>query len=160
MKKTFLSFLVIALLTSGFSQDSSQNWKLYPGKTDTVLPTDTVFGLVKSFKPGTIKVDKDERINKVSEKMRGGETGQPIISGYRIQITSKSTKSIVDSERGRFMNNYPGIKTYMDYKAPNFRFSVGNFRTKLDAQKFQHQIMKDFPNTLIISDSIELPRLD
>lgn len=160
MKKTILSFLVIALLTTGFSQDSTKNWKLYPVKMDTILPTDTVFGLVKSFKPGTIKVNKDERIDKVSEKMRGGETGQPIINGYRIQITSKSTKSIVDSERGRFMNNYLGTRHYMDYEVPNFKLRVGNFRTKLDAQKFQHEIKKDFPNTLIIPHAIELPRLD
>jgi hypothetical protein len=30
----------------------------------------------------------------------------------------------------------------------------------LEAQKLQHEIMKDFPNTLVISDSIDFPRLD
>ena len=160
MKKIILSFLVITLLTSGFSQDSSNNWKLFPGKTDTVLPTDTVYGLTLAHKPGTIKVGKDDRIDKVSELMRGGASNHPIINGYRVQIISSSTKSIVDSERGRFMSSNSVTRTYVDYKAPNFRLRVGNFRNKLEAQKLQHEIMKDFPNTLVISDSIDLPRLD
>ncbi|MDA9261937.1 SPOR domain-containing protein [Flavobacteriales bacterium] len=160
MKKIILSFLVIALLTTGFSQDTSQNWKLYPGKTDTVLPTDTVFGIKHSLKKGTITVVKDSRIDKVSDAMRGGASNHPIITGYRVQIISSSTKSTVDSERGKFMSSYSGTKTYIDYKVPNFRLRVGNYRNKLEAQKFQNEIKKAFPYTLVISDSIDLPRLD
>ncbi len=160
MKKIILSFLAIALLTLSYSQDSTRDWKLFPGKTDTVLATDTVFGLVKANRTGTIKVEKDSRIDKVSEEMRGGATNKPVISGYRVQLISSSTKSTVDAERGKFMTNYRGTSSYIDYKAPNFRLRAGNFRTKLDAQKFQNEIKGTFPNTLVISDSIELPRLD
>jgi len=154
MKKIILSFLVITLLTAGLSQDSSNSWKLYPGKTDTV------YGIKQSFKHGTIKIEKDSRIDKVSDEMRGGASNKPLINGYRVQIISSSTKSKVDGERGRFMTSYRGTKTYIDYKAPNFRLRAGNFRSKLDAQKFQHEIKESFPNTLVISDSIDLPRLD
>lgn len=160
MKKIILSFLVITLLTTGFSQDTTGNWKLYPGKTDTVLPTDTVYGIKQAFKQGKIKVVKDSRIDKVSDVMRGGASNHPVITGYRVQIISSSTKSTVDSERGKFMSSYRGTKTYIDYKAPNFRLRVGNFRNKLEAQKFQNEIKKAFPFTLVISDSIDLPRLD
>ena len=58
------------------------------------------------------------------------------------------------------MSSNSRTRTYIDYKAPNFRLRVGNFRNKLEAQKLQHEIMKDFPNTLVISDSIDFPRLD
>ena len=156
MKKTILSFLVIALLSVGYSQNSTRDWKLFPGKTDSVLPTDTVYGLIKSTKPGTIKVEKDERIDRVSDLLRGGTTNKPVIKGYRVQIISSSTKSAVDSEKGRFMSSYSGHRSYIDYKAPNFRLRAGNFRNKLEAQKFQHEIMKDFPNTLIIFVIIDL----
>jgi hypothetical protein len=160
MKIIILSFLVITLLTAGFSQDSSGNWKLYPGKTDSVLPTDTVYGIKQAYKHGTIKVEKDDRIDKVSDLMRGGASNHPVINGYRVQIISSSTKSMVDGERGKFMSSYRETNSYIDYKAPNFRLRVGNFRNKLEAQKFQHEIMEAFPNTLVISDSIDFPRLD
>lgn len=145
---------------SGFSQDSTRDWKLYPGKTDTVLPTDTVFGIKQSFKHGTIKVQKDSRIDKVSESMRGGASNHPVINGYRVQIISSSTKSVVDGERAKFMSSNKGTKSYIDYKAPNFRLRVGNYRNKLEAQKFQQEIKETFPNTLVISDSIDFPRLE
>lgn len=148
------------MISVGFSQDSSNNWKLYPSKKDTVLLTDTVYGIKQAYKQGTIKVEKDSRIDEVSEFMRGGASNYPVINGYRVQIISSSTKSMVDVERGNFMITYRGIRSYIDYKAPNFRLRVGNFRNKLEAQKFQHEIMKDFPNTLVILDSIDLPRLD
>lgn len=160
MKKIILSFLIISILSAGFSQDSSKNWKLFPGSSDTVLPTDTVFGLVKSLKPGTVIIVKDQRIDKVSDFLRGGTTNHPVISGYRVQIISSSNKSTVDSEKGRFMTLYPGTKSYTDYSVPNFRLRAGNFRNKLEAQKFQHEIKKDFPNTFVVFCSIELPRLD
>lgn len=148
------------MVSLSLSQDTTQNWKLYPSNTDTVLATDTVYRIVKSNTPGRIKVVKDNRIDKVSQDIAGGKTNKPIIKGYRIQITSSSTKSLVDGERGRFMSTNSGVKTYVDYKAPNFRLRVGNFRTKLDAQKFQNEIKDQFPNTLVISDDIELPRLE
>lgn len=159
MKKIILSFLVITLLASGFSQDSTKDWKLYPGKSDTVLPTDTVYGIKHSYKHGKVNIEKDERIEKVSDALRGGLTNKPIINGYRVQIISSSNKGSVDSERGRFMSNYRGTKSYIDYKAPNFKLIVGNFRTKLDAQKFQHEIGDSFQNTLVIPAKIEYPRL-
>ncbi|MEN8927741.1 MAG: SPOR domain-containing protein [Flavobacteriales bacterium] len=160
MKKLILSFLVFAFVTAGFAQDSTKNWKLYPGKADTMLPTDTVYGIKKAYKQGTITTDKDARIDKLSDELRGGATNRPVIQGYRLQILSSSTKSTVDGERARFMTNYRGTKSYIDYKAPNFRLRVGNFRNKLEAQKFQHEILMNFPNTLVISEMIELPRLD
>lgn len=147
--------------TGNLAQDTTNGqWKLYPSDSVSVVPTDTVRGVVKSEKKGKVTIKKDERIDKVSEELSGGESKKPMIRGYRIQVVSSSTKSDVDGARGRFVKKYPKHKTYMNYKPPNYRLRVGNFRTKLDAEKFQNQILKDFPNTLIISDWIELPNLD
>ena len=163
MKNICLLLLAFCAFSfSGISQDSTanSNWKLYPTNTDSVKVNDTVYGLKKAPKAGKVKVKKDKRIDKVSTDLSTGNKNKPLIKGYRIQIMSSSTKSTVDGERGKFMASHPKYKTYIDYKAPNFRLRIGNFRTRLDAERFQNEIKKMFPNTLIITDMIELPLIE
>jgi hypothetical protein len=159
MKDISLTVIMVMFFSIfGISQDSSANsqWKLYPSSTDSVSVTDTIFGLKKSVKPGIVTVKKDQRIDKVSNDLAGGNSKKPLIKGYRVQVISSSTKANVDVERA----NYMAYKTYIDYKAPNFRLRVGNFRTRLDAERFQNEIKVISPNTLIISDMIELPLIE
>ena len=162
MKHLILIASTLVLFSiAGLAQDTTNGkWKLYPSGADTILPKDTIKGVVKGEKKGKVNVKKDERIDKVSEEMSGGDANKPKIRGYRIQVVSSSTKSESDGARGRFVKLYPKHKTYINYKPPNYRLRVGNFRTKLDAEKFQNEIKELFPNTLIISDWIELPNLD
>jgi hypothetical protein len=153
-----ITFLIISLF--GFSQDSTRNWKLYPSDTDSVKVNDTLFGIKTAENEGKISVTKDKRIDAVSKQLAGGENGiKPIIHGYRIQIIASSDKSIVDKERGKFIASFRGTKSYINFKEPNYKLKIGNFRTKLDAQKFQNSIKEVFPSTLILSDNIEFPKL-
>lgn len=148
------------VLVSFTQETTNAQWKLFPSKTDSLMKKDTIKTLDRAAVPGKVNIVKDERIDRISKELAGGATQRAIIKGYRIQIISSSTKATVDSERGRFMSQNTGVSSYTDYKAPNFKLLVGNFRTKLDAQRFQQQINDVFPNTIIIADEIELPKLD
>lgn len=153
-----ITFLIISLF--GFSQDSTRNWKLYPSDTDSVKVNDTLFGIKTAESEGKINVTKDKRIDAVSKQLAGGENRiKPIIHGYRIQIIASSDKSIVDKERGKFIASFRRTKSYINFKEPNYKLKIGNFRTKLDAQKFQNTMKEVFPSTLILSDNIEFPKL-
>ena len=159
MKKILLFTFSLVIALASFSQDTIAP-KLFPSRADSLMLLDTVKTMDRVAMPGKVLINKDDRIDRVSKEMAGGASQRPIIKGYRIQIISSSTKATVDSERGRFMSQNTGESSYTDYKAPNFKLLVGNFRTKLDAQRFQQQISNVFPNTIIIADEIELPKLD
>ena len=166
--KNYIVTLLSAFLVFGsaLGQDSTNNgsWKLYPTeKLDTAKVTntaDTIYKLKPSEIPGKVTVIKDARIDKVSKEIAGGESQKPKAKGYRVQVISSSTKSVVDGERAKLIAANRQHKTYIDYKAPNFRLRVGNFRTRLEAEKFQHDIKGDYPNTLIVVDLIDFPELD
>ncbi|MDC0015467.1 SPOR domain-containing protein [Flavobacteriales bacterium] len=160
MKKILLITFSLVIALASFAQESDIEWKLFPSKADSLMAKDTVKTLDRAAVPGKVSINKDERIDRVSKDLAGGASQRPIVKGYRIQIISSSTKATVDSERGRFMSHNTRESSYTDYKAPNFKLLVGNFRTKLDAQRFQQQISDVFPNTIIIADEIELPKLD
>ena len=85
------------------------------------------------------------------------------INGFRIQIFSdggtQSRTRVLQRQRS-FELSHPDIKTYVTYDAPDFKLRVGNFRTRLDAQRFLNQISSSFPGAYIVMDLIEFPDLN
>ena len=85
------------------------------------------------------------------------------IPGYRIRIFSESglgAKQAQQQVRARFLSLYPGLDAYNEYDEPFFKVYVGDCRTKSEALKLQDRIRKDFPNSIIREDFIQLKHGD
>lgn len=85
------------------------------------------------------------------------------ISGYRIQIFFDSGINSSDrakQERDEFLFRFPDIQAYVSWKAPNYRVRVGDFRTRLEAEKALKSIIIDYPNAWIIKDEINFPLMN
>ena len=85
------------------------------------------------------------------------------IPGYRIRIYSESGAGAKNEQqlvRARFLSLYPGLDAYNRYDAPYFKIYVGDCRTKSEALKLQDRIAKDFPNSIVREDFINLKRID
>jgi hypothetical protein len=81
------------------------------------------------------------------------------IPGYRIRIYSESglgAKKEQQQVRARFLSLYPGLDAYNRYDEPFFKVYVGDCRTKSDALKLQNLIDRNFPNSIIREDFINL----
>lgn len=82
------------------------------------------------------------------------------IPGYRIQIYFDSGSNSSDragSVRNGFALLFPEIPAYVSWKAPNYRVRVGDYRTRLEAEKAMQMIMIDYPNAWVIKDEINFP---
>jgi hypothetical protein len=82
------------------------------------------------------------------------------IPGYRIQIFFDS--GINSSDRARqardeFLFLFPDIQAYVSWKAPNYRVRVGDFRSRLEAEKVLQSILIGYPNAWVIKDEINFP---
>ena len=82
------------------------------------------------------------------------------ILGYRLQICFDSDKTVIDKARDRFLKLYPLTSTYVEFEAPHFNLKVGDFRTRLEAEKVQRKIFGEFVICIIHQDFIQLPRID
>jgi hypothetical protein len=94
----------------------------------------------------------------ISQNMRS--SGVP---GYRIRIYSESglgAKHEQQQVRARFLSLFPGIDAYNRYDEPYFKIYVGDCRTRSDALKLHDQISREFPNSFIQEDYINLKRAD
>jgi len=85
------------------------------------------------------------------------------IPGFRIQIFFDS--GLQSSDRARqakekFLKKYPDVPAYVSWKSPNYRVRVGDFKSRLEAEKFLQRIMRDYPNGWVIKDEINFPLIN
>ncbi|MEQ7798549.1 SPOR domain-containing protein [Pedobacter sp. ASV1-7] len=125
---------------------------------------------------GTVSVVKDPLIDSLIAKrielnrrqttapvaVSTGKPGTTIVSqmGYRVQIFYGSDRREVFNEQSKFNNSYPELNTYITYKQPNYYLRVGDFRTRLEAQRFMNELRGIFPTLFIFREKINAPNLN
>ena len=117
------------------------------------------FPLFSQVKQGTIEIIEDEKISKLVAKNIHINDSLGTIPGYRLQLfftSGVNGKKLAQEVEAEFIKKYPEIKAYLLWDSPNYKIRVGDFRTRLDALKFQDDIKADFPNTYIVQDDIKL----
>ncbi|MFA6275162.1 MAG: SPOR domain-containing protein [Pedobacter sp.] len=80
--------------------------------------------------------------------------------GYRVQVFYGSDRREAFNEQSRFKALYPQFRTYITYKEPNYYLRVGDFRTRLDAQRLLNELKANFPTLFIFREKINAPDLD
>jgi hypothetical protein len=112
---------------------------------------------------GNIRVIQDEKVDLlVSKHIQINQNGKGM-DGFRIQIffdSGNNSKTRATSIYESFLAKYPGVGAYLTFKTPNYKVRVGDFRTKLDAQRFLNEIITEYPNAWIIDDRINLPKVE
>ncbi|MDT8412356.1 MAG: SPOR domain-containing protein [Vicingaceae bacterium] len=78
--------------------------------------------------------------------------------GYRIQIGSEISSTPARKIRAVFTQKYKNIPAYEIHQQPYFKVRVGDFKTKLEAIKFQKEISSEYPNSFIVKDEIEFKK--
>ena len=51
------------------------------------------------------------------------------------------------------------IQAYRSYTSPNFKVSVGNFRTRVDAEILLREIQEEFPDAFIARERFKYPSM-
>jgi hypothetical protein len=110
---------------------------------------------------GDITIHKDSRIDALVAKQSEVTPPdvKPKIDGFRIQLFFDSDRSKINQARASFIAKFPKVDTYVEYNAPNFFLKVGDFRTRLEAEKIKAEIEAEFPTSFVIKEKINLPRL-
>lgn len=122
-------------------------------------------------KKGEVTVIKDPLIDSLIAKRIELNTKKPTLTnptgpvifngmGYRVQVFYGSDRKEAFSEQAKFKALYPRIMTYISYKEPNYYLRVGDFRTRMEAQKLLTELKQSFPTLFIFREKINAPELD
>ena len=108
---------------------------------------------------GRVTVIKDPQIDSLISKRlalsRSGNNRNIVTTlGFRVQIYSGLERDEAYAEQSRFKSLYPNVPSYVSYTQPNYRVRVGDFRTRLEAQKFINDIKTQYPSLFIFAEKI------
>ena len=104
---------------------------------------------------------QDKRVNElVLKHILINEAKKGKMKGYRVQIHFGAEKAKALEVKSKFTSSNYKIPAYLDYQQPYFKIRVGDFRTKLEAYKLLQEISGEFPGAFIVTDDIELPKID
>ena len=92
----------------------------------------------------SVVVDQDKDISKLLEYKKDIETANI----YRIQIFS-GDRSGAEKSRSNFQSNFSNYPTNITFETPNYKIWVGNFRTRLEADRALLEIKKKFESAFI-----------
>jgi SPOR domain len=106
-------------------------------------------------KNNSVIIHADPRLSLIAAKKQGNPVGY-ISSGkgFRVQIYNGNDRKAAINTKIDFMRRYPNVTTYLTYVAPQFRVKVGDFKTRADAQKFNHELISFYNPTMIVPDLI------
>jgi len=97
----------------------------------------------------------DKRIDALEERYKSTFK----LKGYRIQIHSGNKRQPANQARASFSRVHPKTKAHLNYEQPYYKVRVGDFKTKLEALKYKTFIIKEFPNSFIVKDKIDVSEL-
>lgn len=179
LSKYILTLFFFTYLAFGYCQEEQNteaNWKLYPNglpvalsdssKKEGVLMLDTLStdALAADNGPAFVEVIQDYRIKQLLEKDRflNQQNNPPQIDGYRIKIyfgSGANSRQDANQTKARFLQKFPKENVYVNWNTPNYTTTVGDYRTKMDAEKFLKEMSSYFPEGFIVPSKIELPEL-
>ena len=112
-----------------------------------------------SVKIGTVRINLYSKIDHLISRQMVGNAKNMTLNGYRIQLSFSPDRDVENLIRTNFVKDFPDIKAYILYKQPNFIIRVGDFRSKLEAQKNLDEIKILYPAAFITQDDIAFPDL-
>ncbi|MDX1701223.1 MAG: SPOR domain-containing protein [Melioribacteraceae bacterium] len=95
---------------------------------------------------GNLEINQDSEIEALLKIKKSIESKS---SKYKIQIYSGPNRSSAESVRTEFLENYSDWPSSLEYETPNYKIWVGDFKSRLQADRALIRIKKKFINAFI-----------
>ena len=122
-----------------------------------------IFSSIQAFsqEAGIVEVIKDPLIDSLIarrlELSRSANGGSALtVTGFRLQIYSGNDRKEAYAEQTKFKARFPSIGTYISYEQPNYKTRVGDFRSRIEAEKFLNKLRPYYKSVFIFSERIYL----
>lgn len=103
---------------------------------------------------GELTLNQDPKIDELLTLKKEVNASEKSGDRYKIQIEYGS-RAKTESARSRYLNAYSKWSSTIVYETPNYKVWVGNFRTRLEADRALVKIKKKFPHAFIFKPKKE-----
>jgi hypothetical protein len=111
---------------------------------------------------GSVVIHKDPRVDDLIKKQiqineETTRNSRRNIPGYRIQVVASKDRNKVFAIKTKIYQQYPELKVYLIYQAPNYKLNIGNFKTADEADPYLEKLGKLYPDGVyLVHDIIEV----
>jgi len=103
---------------------------------------------------GHVEINQDKKITDLLEVKKQMYKNETSSDRYKIQIYN-GNRSGANAAMKNFNEAFPTLRSIDKYEEPNFKVWVGNFRTRLEADRALRRVKKKFPNAFILKPKKE-----
>lgn len=105
-----------------------------------------------------LKLVEEPGISQMQKKYVEQNKANQQLEGYRVQIYN-GTKAETLKTRAKFLGVFPTVPVYTVYESPEYKVQTGDFRTRLEAEKFLKQVVNEFGSGFVVKTKIKFPEL-
>jgi len=119
--------------------------------------------VTETWQTGGITVIQDARLGEVLERLIQRNKRKNGMDGYRIQLLFNSGPAAREEAvrtKAAFLSVFPDYPVYVLYQSPFYKVRIGDFRTKREALRVYHEILRKYPTAYIVKDVVKFPDLD
>ena len=156
MMKRYLVILLLALLPGLALR--AQEYRVDNGsaQVDSTLMGRSILSVLGSG----VKVNQSQAMRSAFDSYVSNNASKKL-TGYRIRVyfdNGQNARARSEAIARSVSNTYPGIGVYRTFESPNYKVSVGDFRTKDEALKVFHSLKASYPTALLLKETINYPR--
>jgi hypothetical protein len=119
--------------------------------------------LMGQYQAGEIKVIQDPRVDSLFQMHKKLNEKNPHIEGWRINIffeSGNNSKKMAIDAKAKFVQSYADVPCYVVSQEPYYKVRVGDYRTKMEAEKLLKELIPEYPNAFVVEDEINYPVID
>ncbi len=112
---------------------------------------------------GEIKVIQDPRVDSLLQMHIKLNEKNPHIEGWRINIffeSGNNSKKMAVDAKAKFVQSYADVPCYVVFQEPYYKVRVGDYRTRMEAEKLLKELVPEYPNAFVVEDEINFPVID
>ncbi|MFN8358021.1 MAG: SPOR domain-containing protein [Spirosomataceae bacterium] len=79
-------------------------------------------------------------------------------NGFRIMLYVGNNRQEADNAKIFCYQTFPELNPYMTFTQPTYRVKIGDFMTRLDAERYFEQLKLQYPSALIINDKVDIKK--
>ncbi|MGE4346519.1 MAG: SPOR domain-containing protein [Flavobacteriaceae bacterium] len=99
-----------------------------------------------------VNVEQDSRFEQLLNEKRKINSFITTADKYKIQIfygDGQNARKVLNE----FKQSFPNLDGTILFSSPNYKVQVGNFKTKIEADRNRLEILKKYPDALVVKPS-------
>ena len=110
-----------------------------------------LLALTLNAQEGKVTIDQDPDIDKLLEYKKDIKTRKV----YKIQVYQSVDPDKAQREKSNFLNAYANWPVEIVWNTPNYKVWVGNFTTRLEADRALIKIKKKYMNAIVFQPKVD-----